>query len=70
MNSFLRKNVMVVAVYMTLPDCCMTLDLAGSFTDIRDFLVRFSSERPDDLSDLLPDEWLKTHPDARQRWSR
>ena len=40
------------------------------FAYVRDLLVRFSGKRPDDLSDLLPDEWLKTHPDARRRWSR
>ena len=40
------------------------------FAYVRDLLVRFSGKRPDDLSDLLPDEWLKTHPDARRLWSR
>jgi hypothetical protein len=40
------------------------------FAYVRDVLVRFFGKRPDDLSDLLPDEWLKTHPNARRRWSR
>ena len=37
---------------------------------VRDLLVQFFGKRPDDLSALLPDEWLKTHPEARRRWSR
>lgn len=40
------------------------------FAYVRDLLVQFSGKRPDDLSDLLPDAWLKMHPDARRRWSR
>ena len=27
-------------------------------------------EPPKDLSDLLPDQWLQMHPDARRGWSR
>jgi hypothetical protein len=34
------------------------------FASVHDLLVQFSGKRPDDLSVLLPDEWLKTHPDA------
>ena len=40
------------------------------FAYVRDLLVQFSGEPPEDLSDLLPDERLKTHPEARRRWSR
>jgi len=40
------------------------------FAYVRDLLVQFSGELPEDLSDLLPDQWLQTHPDARRRWSR
>ena len=40
------------------------------FAYVRDLLVQFSGNRSPDLSDLLPDEWLKTHPEARRRWSR
>ena len=40
------------------------------FAYVRDVLVRFFGKRPDDLSDLLLDEWLKTQPNARRRWSR
>ncbi len=40
------------------------------FAYARDLLMRFSGKRPDALSALLPDEWLKTHPEARRRWSR
>ena len=37
---------------------------------VRDLLVQFSGQSPDDLSDLLPDHWLQTHPEARRRWAR
>jgi transposase len=40
------------------------------FAYVRDLLVRLSSQPPIDLSGLLPDEWLKMHPEARRRWSR
>jgi hypothetical protein len=40
------------------------------FAYVRDLLVQFFGKRPDNLVELLPDEWLKTHPDARRRWSR
>lgn len=35
------------------------------FAYVRDLLVQFSGKRPDDLSALLPDQWLKMHPDAQ-----
>ncbi len=37
---------------------------------VRDLLVQFSDKPPDDLSELLPDQWLQTHPEAKRRWSR
>ena len=40
------------------------------FAYVRDLLVRLSGEPLHDLSELLLDEWLKTHPEARRRWSR
>lgn len=40
------------------------------FACVRDLLVQLSGKQPDDLSDLLPEEWLKSHPEARRRWSR
>jgi len=40
------------------------------FAYVRDLLVRLSGERLDNLSKLLPDEWVKTHPEARRCWSR
>ncbi len=40
------------------------------FAYVRDLLMQLSGERPDDLSHLLPDAWLPTHPEARRRWSR
>jgi len=40
------------------------------FVYVRDVLVQFSGKPPNDLSKLLPDVWLKTHPEARRRWSR
>lgn len=40
------------------------------FAYVRDLLVQLSANRPDDLSELLPDQWLQTHPEARRRWSR
>jgi len=43
---------------------------AEPFAYERDLLVQFSGDRPDDLSDLLPDEWLKKHLESRRRWSR
>ena len=36
------------------------------FAYVRELLLHLSG----DLSDLLPDQWLQTHPDARRRWSR
>lgn len=40
------------------------------FAYVRDLLVQLSGNRPDDLSELLSDVWLNSHPDARRRWSR
>ena len=40
------------------------------FAYVRDLLVQCSGEPPEDLSHLLPDVWLKAHPEARRRWSR
>jgi hypothetical protein len=40
------------------------------FAYVRDLLMQFSGKPPDDLSKLLPDEWLKSHPEARRCWSR
>ncbi len=40
------------------------------FAYVRDLLVRLSGNRPDDLSELLPDQWLTTHLGSRHRWSR
>lgn len=40
------------------------------FAYVRDLLVRFSDKPSEALSDLLPDQWLKTHPESRRRWSR
>lgn len=40
------------------------------FAYVRDLLVRLSGNHPDDLSELLPDQWLQTHPESRRRWSR
>lgn len=34
------------------------------FVCVRDLLLQFSRGWPDELSGWLPDEWLKTHPDA------
>lgn len=40
------------------------------FAYVRDLLVRFSDKPSEALSDLLPDQWLKTHAESRRRWSR
>jgi len=40
------------------------------FAYVRDLLIRFSGGGPDDLSELLPDQWLKKHPESRRRWSQ
>lgn len=40
------------------------------FAYLRDLLVQFSGKPPGDLPVLLPDEWLKPHPESRRRWSR
>ena len=40
------------------------------FAYVRDLLVRLLGSQPDNPSNLLPDEWVKTNPDARRRWSR
>ena len=40
------------------------------FAYVRDLLVQLSGKRPHDLSKLLPDAWLKTHPESRRKWSR
>lgn len=40
------------------------------FAYVRDLLVQFSGEPPTDLSGLLPDAWLSSHPESRRRWSR
>lgn len=40
------------------------------FAYVQDLLVQISGEPPDDLSDMLPDQWLQKHPDARRCWSR
>lgn len=40
------------------------------FAYVRDLLGQFSGKRLDDLTALLPDEWLKTPLEARRRWSR
>ncbi len=40
------------------------------FAYVRDLLMRLPGDRPDELSDLLPDEWLKKHPEFHRRWSR
>ena len=36
------------------------------FAYVCDLLGRFSSNRPADLSELLPDVWRKSHPDAQR----
>ena len=46
----------------------MTYETVGDFIEnqvepfayVRDLLVQFSGEPPEDLSDLLPDQWLQT----------
>ena len=43
---------------------------AEPFAYVQDLPVHFSGEPPEDLSNLLPDQWLQQHPDARRRWSR
>lgn len=43
---------------------------AESFRYVRDSLVRFADKPTEALSQLLPDQWLKTHPESRGRWSR
>jgi hypothetical protein len=43
---------------------------AEPFAYERDLLVQFSGAPPNDLSGLLPDYWLQTHPESRRRWSR
>jgi len=40
---------------------------AEPFAYVRDLLVQIPVRLPGDLSDLLPDEWLKSHSDARRR---
>jgi transposase len=45
-------------------------DQVEPFAYVRDLLGKFSAERPDDLSALLPDQWLKTHPESQRHWSR
>lgn len=40
------------------------------FAYVRDLLVHFSRGDVADLSRLLPDQWLKTHPESRRRRSR
>ena len=40
------------------------------FAYLRDLLVRLSGSLPDDLAELLPDQWLRSHPESRRRWSR
>ena len=40
------------------------------FAYVRDLLLRVSGERTEHLPELLPDAWLKRHPEARRRWSR
>ena len=43
---------------------------AEPFAYARDLLLRLSGKQPDDLHELLPDQWLQTHAEARRRWSR
>ena len=40
------------------------------FGYVRDLIVRLQDRDAAKLDELLPDAWLKTHPDARRRWSR
>jgi len=40
------------------------------FANVRVLLMRLSDRQFDHLSNLLADEWLKTHPDARRNSSR
>ena len=40
------------------------------FAYVRVLLVQFSGKPPDDLSKLLPNIWLKSHPEAQRRWSK
>ena len=40
------------------------------FAYVRDLLVRLSGSQPDDLAELLLDQWLQSHPELQRRWSR
>jgi len=40
------------------------------FAYVRDLLRELTGDGPADLSELLPDIWLKTHPESHRRWSR
>lgn len=46
------------------------LNQVEPFAYVRDLLRELSGDGPDDLSELLPDIWLKTHPESHRRWSR
>lgn len=40
------------------------------FAYVRDLIDCFSKESESDLTRLLPNTWLATHPEARRNWSR
>ena len=40
------------------------------FAYVRDLLVQLCRSRSQDVSELLPDAWLKSHPASERRWSR
>ena len=37
---------------------------------VRDLLDTFSKQEAPDLTRLLPNTWLATHPQARRNWAR
>ena len=40
------------------------------FAQVQDLLTRLPGTPHGDLAKLLPDEWVKSHPEAERRWSR
>ena len=52
------------------PNQLQLFDQADADTTDSDASEGTLGDRTDNLSDLLPDEWLKKHPESRRCWSR
>lgn len=60
---------MVADIHYSMMTCAQS-NQVELFAYVQDLLLQLSAGQPDDLSALLPDEWLKTHPVARRSWLR